>query len=188
MSSAGGKSVSTAAVVKFVRDHLKTRPEEGPAIVLAVQAGDFRFKVKEVIDTLPDYKTLARLSEEDKINMMSKWMPMMSAPMWAKVKKAAGEDDRSSVVHRCFYSMVLESEKSELPTRSRSLLEEIFDIKRKLCKQPQLIVLDANFKIDWGNVGVYMLSGKKSVGTVECYTHLEHKPYNLKVVFDFQFN
>ena len=178
--SLSSPAASVAAVLRFLREHLKNHPEQGPAILLSVQSGEFEMKRKVASDTLPDYKSLARLSEEDKSSMVRDWLPTMTMPMWAKVKKATGSDEAAKqIMHQVWYRLTLESSANELPTRSRLLLKELMDMKREQCKTPPALVFTAGFTLDWARNGVYLLGGLQDTDDEPVYTTLTHTSYDV---------
>lgn len=53
--------VTVAKILAGLKKYLSEHPEEGPAILLAVQNGEFKPAVQDAHEVLPDYKTLAKV-------------------------------------------------------------------------------------------------------------------------------
>lgn len=130
-------------------------------------------------DTIPDYKILGRLSEEDKIRFMGNWMEQMTAAMWAKAKRAAGKDEQN-VSHRCFCRVVCEAASTELPTRSRQLLQKALDHKRSTLVVKPILSFDRNFSINWAKNGVYELGDIKKRDSMDVFTTLIHRDHKIQ--------
>lgn len=145
---------------------------------MSVQNGDFEIKKKESSYIIPDYKQLARLSEEDKNNIVEGMVPLTEA-MWQKVKNAAGKDHDKLIVRRCVYRLARESSASEVPTRSRQLLKSIYEGKRATFTTPQTLQFEPNFAINWSNNGLYELGGIQKKVRQGCL----HQWFQLSVMY-----
>ena len=166
-----------------MRDHIKNHPEEAAAIMVAVQSGEFTQKVKDAMtDMLPDYKKLEKIGEEDKLCMLSTWMPMMTPHMWSKVKLAKyGIAKDEKVIHKCWYLMCLETSEAPLPSKSKALLLEIFDLKRDMLEVKPMIAFAKDFTVKWEDCGVYRLCDIVQIDSLQVYSGLKHRFTDLKV-------
>lgn len=95
MSYPAGKALPVAKVMKFLKTPLEAHPEEGAAITVAVQSGEFRAKVGNNKDYFPDYRKISRISAEDKIVYLTEWLPSTSWRMWQKAAKNKPETVRA---------------------------------------------------------------------------------------------
>lgn len=171
--------MSTAKVLKNIKEYLNKHPEAGPAILMSVKNGDFELKKKETTDIIPDYKQLARLSSDDKQELMEGWLPL-TASMWEKVKRAAGKEGSKLIVHQCFYRLACESPMSELPTRSKALLKKIYTAKRATFVKPQKLQFNADFTLNWKKNGIFELGDIVKRNSEDVYTTVKHRAYDVK--------
>lgn len=77
-----------AAVLKFMREHSAKYPEQGAAIMLAVQSGVYDGSVTKSSNYLIDVKRLDEVPDEFKTECMTTWLTGMTADMWLKIQKA----------------------------------------------------------------------------------------------------
>jgi hypothetical protein len=178
------KATPTVKVLKFLRAHLAKFPEEGAAIMVAVQSGEYKVKFEEVTDIMPDFKKLDRLPDEQKQAMLEEWWPSLTAEVVAKMKRAANValgKKNDKLISKVFCVAVLEDPASLLATRSRSLIVSLYNHKRTLMPVPPTLVLKPNFTVDWDAMVVFELKGSKKVDDRDVFTTLRHKTYDVEV-------
>lgn len=174
---------SPAGVVKFIRERLNKHPEQGAAIMLAVQSGVYDGTTTKSNKFLSDVKRLDKVPDEYKIDCMKAWLKGMSAEVWAKVQKATYENGQKNeqILQQCFRFMALTSEHEPLPTRSRALLKKVLTSHRSLYKTQPKLAIKKNFRIDWAASGVYSLSGEEGTGAAIVYRKVRHNFLDIEV-------
>lgn len=171
MSSPAAKAIPLAKVMKFIKSHLELHPEEGAAIMVAIQSGEFKAKAGANREFFPDYKKLAKISSDDKVNYLVEWLPSTSIRMWAKASKA-----NADIAHQVFYAMISESSECPLVTRSKQIFQEMIAAKRAAMKSKPTIAFGDNFAIDWAKHGVYELTSPVEKNGEQVFTMLLHRP------------
>ena len=177
------KAAPTAKVMRFLKSHLAAPPEEGAAVMIAVQSGEFKVKAdSDKSDIMPEYKKNDRIGDEDKMTMLNVWNPALTPGVLTRMKKALydGKKDEK-VIQKAWSLATLEDPQGNLVTRSKSLMLEFYTHKRALMHSKPMVSLNSDFTIDWSQSNIFQLKGVSVVGDKSVYTKLLRKFYDLQV-------